>query len=340
MGMTRITTIFNGLQTLAAESSTGVDIHLEAVKDEYGNVEEIKWFIGGTKVNDDIIEYIAGIYRDGEPLSSSLYDNNGKFPRLIVKRDIAVHKYVPSYKKVNSAFHKIMEILELYHQYIDDEVLSLLMDHEITKGKTGITFQLLKEIPDDVDQDHLIEDFEKQGYVNNQIRYWRKVLLLNGRRFWITNHVFHHSVAKFLNLMIDITSVMFDNETMDKLINDVAQIDETHNNDIDDKSYVNNEVENIEKTNKSFASIKASADDVNVDNNTDVNVNQENEKVDISTFSRENEATNDSTNNEKKDEINKKPAYSFKNDVNNPFNKKVETVKPLNINNLLDNMFM
>lgn len=143
-----------------------------------------------------------------------------------------------------SAFSNLLEIVKDYYDYIDDEMISIFQNVKIMKMKCNLSYPLLIEIPDTVQtNEELLKHFYSLGLVTlknmeieeinsqlnelmntidmemidrirkdylarNKIRYWKKALTLkNGKRYWLSNHIFMNSIIPFKELLIDLTGV-------------------------------------------------------------------------------------------------------------------------------------
>ena len=199
-----------------------------------------------------IPDFITGIYRDGPQYPCSFYSFEKKFPRLIVKRDNNPIKYKAKNPHVGkSAFQQVLEMIQLYHDYLTDDIITVLSDAEICKYKCSISYPLFKAIPDDISDEDILNYFQKETLVKNKNRYWKKVILIHNKRYLITNHIFHTSVTKLLNFLVELTGIVFENNTeytdtrnnVEKFMDSINQ-SQANDNDLDEEDL--NEEDNLD----------------------------------------------------------------------------------------------
>lgn len=205
--------IFLGLNGLAIN---GKELNIKIVP-EFNNAGQpcaTRWYLSGTQLDEEtcIKDYLAGIHID-EPendVQIKFFDASNKYARFITDRT-ATTNVVPKRKKKTqkSAFKMLLEIINEVINDIDDEILDILLDERITRGKCKIVYPLLKEIPDDVQtEEELLANFYSLARPGEKVvRYWKKILIINGRRFWISNHIFKINILPFKELMSDLTGI-------------------------------------------------------------------------------------------------------------------------------------
>ena len=68
-----------------------------------------------------------------------------------------------------------------------------------------------------LDEEAMLE-IKSNYLIRNKIRYWKKVLVLqNGKRYWLSNHIFINSIKPFKELMIDLTGIEFRERVPERL---------------------------------------------------------------------------------------------------------------------------
>ena len=84
----------------------------------------------------------------------------------------------------------------------DDEQLAKMKDVELTKAKTKVSFQLLKEInPED--------DWELETYYNGGLRYQKKPVVINGKvgHIYMTNNLYSKNIPLVKRFLVEIGSL-------------------------------------------------------------------------------------------------------------------------------------
>lgn len=205
--------IFLGLNGMAINGKQ-VDIKIVPEFNKFGTPIATKWFLSGAQFDDETVclkDYLAGIHIDEieNDVPIKFYDATSKYARFITDRTSNVN--VPKHGKrtSKSAFKMLLEIIQACINDIDDTVLDILLDERITRGKCKIIYPLLREIPDDVQTpEQLLQNFISLARPGeNVVRYWKKILVLNNRRFWISNHIFKINITPFKELMSDLTGI-------------------------------------------------------------------------------------------------------------------------------------
>ena len=82
----------------------------------------------------------------------------------------------------------------------NDEQLEKVQNFELTKAKTKISFQLLKEIGPDA-------DWETEVYFAGGLRYQKKPIEINGKQLYMTNNIFVKNIPLVKNFLIEIGSL-------------------------------------------------------------------------------------------------------------------------------------
>ena len=234
--------IFLGLNGMAINGKQ-IDIKIVPEFNKAGIPISTKWFLSGTQFDDETVcikDYLAGIHID-EPENDvpiKFYDANSKYARFITDRTSNVNIPKRGKRGTKSAFRMLLEIIQACIDDIDDDVLNILLDERITRGKCKIIYPLLKEIPSSVQTpEELLQSFISLARPGeNVVRYWKKILVLNNRRFWISNHIFKMNIVPFKELMSDLTGV--------ELVNFNPMLTEAQKNEIDNELLY---AENIKK---------------------------------------------------------------------------------------------
>lgn len=216
--------LFLGLNGIAINGQ-GLDIHITPEFNKYGVIQNTRWDLSGvdfSKVVDDdgnvddeicIKDFLAGIRIDDEAnnVAMKFFDATGKHARYLTDR-IPSNSFSTVIKKrsmAKSAFSRLLDIIRIYYSYIDDDVIDVLQNERIMKIKCKICYPLLVLIPDEIQSDEdLLKHFSSLARNGEtKVRYWKKILVLNGKRYWLSNHIFHKSIQPFKELMIDLTGV-------------------------------------------------------------------------------------------------------------------------------------
>lgn len=174
-----------------------------------------EWYLSGVDFDDKetcVKDFIAGINIDDDHnnVGVKFFDACGKYPRFIADRiptnGAFLRKRTATTK---SAFARLLTILQAYYPYLDSEALDILQDGRIMKVKCKIIYPLLVPIPNYVTTNQeLLDHFLSLARPGeDKVRYFKKIIVLNGTRYWISNHIFHHSIKPFKELMIDLTGI-------------------------------------------------------------------------------------------------------------------------------------
>jgi len=94
-----------------------------------------------------------------------------------------------------SAASQVRTMLE--NSNFNDEQLEQLMDLGLTKAKTKIAYQLLKQIPENA-------DWEVEVYFGGAPRYQKTPLDINGKQFYMTNNIYKKNVELVHKLLVEI----------------------------------------------------------------------------------------------------------------------------------------
>ena len=97
-----------------------------------------------------------------------------------------------------SAAARVRTLIE--NATFNDEQLEQLMDLGLTKTKTKIAYQLLKEIDDNA-------DWETEVYFGGAPRYQKTPLNINGRRLYMTNNIYQKNIELVRKLLVEIGSL-------------------------------------------------------------------------------------------------------------------------------------
>ena len=130
---------------------------------------------------------------------------------------------IPDNIRTNDDLLKHFYSLNILSKYIKQEKMNKNKKKtNMTENNKNILFdseswqeRINKEIEiymQNLDEEALLEI--KSNYViRNKIRYWKKVLVLkNGKKYWLSNHIFMNSIKPFKELMIDLTGIEFDSK--------------------------------------------------------------------------------------------------------------------------------
>lgn len=315
--------MFLGLNGIAINGK-GLTIKIKPEYNKYGNVKYTKWELSDCdfssmplndgEENEDpvcIKDFLAGVRIDDDAnnVAVKFFDSTGKHPRYIADRIPTASVALAKRKRTGkSAFSYLIDIIRAYYTYIDDDVIDILKDERIMKVKCKLSYPLLVSIPDDVVEDtDLLKNFLSLARPGEEkVRYWKKILILNGKRFWLSNHIFHRSLKPFKELMVDLTGIDFttvlpnnedENDIKDELKeqNDLKmeKLKELFNQMYEDAENVDDLLLNLNTlvTN----SLRDQGLLVSSNNNTDEE-NEEEELIDIT-------ENNEKENSEKSDEI-------------------------------------
>ena len=269
------------------DSSTGEvvgtkwNLNIENRIDENGDSLVIKDYLAGYKIDDENFNVQMKFYDATGKFPRLIADRISSVQKNTSKRK---RKKGNS----NSAFNQLLMIIKNYYEYIDDDVISILQNMKIMKAKCNIIYPLLIEIPDTIQtnndllkhfyslglmqlknadinlineqfkkymdsiDDEIINTIRKNYLSRNKIRYWKKVLVLkNGKRYWLSNHIFINSIKPFKELMIDLTGVAI--RTINPNNNNLSQNASFENtsfeNNFSKNDFSNNNFNNSNNTN-------------------------------------------------------------------------------------------
>ena len=200
-------TIFNGLNNMAIDND-GITIKIKVEYDPIdGDPINTRWEI--TQAEDvDVKEYIIGVLRDNDTLPSKFFDVSKRHPRYIAERKPTVYEAkttrVQKYKK--SAFYRMLDAFNLAVPYFKQEHLDILTDINQTKPLTGVVLPFLIEVDTSVS---LEEAFEKQTYYSHKNRYLNKPLEINGKLYWITNHIFDRNISRIKEMLTNMVGIKY-----------------------------------------------------------------------------------------------------------------------------------
>jgi len=181
------------------------------VKVEYDPVEgdpiNTRWEI--VQAEDvEVPAYISGLLRDNDTLPAKFFDCTGKHPRFIMERRSKMQKMettrVKKYSR--SAFYRMIDAFDLAVPHLTEEHLAILTDFNQTKKELGISLPFLIEVNTSLP---LEEAFRVQTYYAHKNRYWKKPVAINGKQYWITNHIFDHNIPRIKNLLSKMVNIEF-----------------------------------------------------------------------------------------------------------------------------------
>jgi len=97
-----------------------------------------------------------------------------------------------------SAANRIRALIE--QATFNDEQLNKIMDFELTKSKTKISYPILKEIKDG-------DDWEVETYFSGALRYQKRPLNINGHELYMTNSMYTRNIPLVKKFLVEIGSL-------------------------------------------------------------------------------------------------------------------------------------
>lgn len=110
----------------------------------------------------------------------------GNNPVVNERADIQTDASVNNVKQ--SAYNILRELILSHKQEINDDIISKLTDKDFSR-QAGLTYALFLEVD-------YTTDYKAQTWMNGKNRYSKKILDINNRQFYLTNHIFHKQLPK------------------------------------------------------------------------------------------------------------------------------------------------
>ena len=210
-------TILNGLNNMAIDND-GITIKISVDYDPVdGDPINTKWEI--TEAADiDVPAYLVGVLRDNETLPIKFFDRSKQFPKFFAERRPKTYepKTTRERKYSKSAFQRMLDAFNFAIPHLTEEHLQILTDVNKTKSLTGVSLPFLIKVDTSIAEE---KAFATQTWFANKNRYLKKPIVINGDKYWITNHIFDRNITRIkemLTSMIGITFELDESEIDDK----------------------------------------------------------------------------------------------------------------------------